>query len=796
MPVTNLRFNITSSWDGGGMRSASRSLGDVDREVRRVNSGFSAGLGGMMSWGKAALLLAPAMFTLGKHALALGGGLAALGLAAGAAAAPWIALAVTAARNSEKMGQAGKNYEAATDRVKKAWMDLAEKTAPLTLGPMTDVLNGLAVAIPKLEPLIRDIAPVFEDMGKSIGNWLKGDGFERFLNNVRDVGVPAFKNLVSAGKDFLATAGIGFRAFLPLALDISEAIEKGAGSMRKWAEGGGFTRFLADVKREWPTVKGFLEEGAESLGKIGGALDKMGPGQLDALSGVLDKFNDVDVDGWKDFLLLMAGLKIGGGLLSLIGGLANIKGGALQITGAAALSAASLALDGSAALLSGAAAALKGAAALLAGAGVATGIGGLVGALARRIAGGSATFTIKIEPADAADKLTAIRDVFNSLNGKTATMTVTLNAGAFTSGAQNVISQWTAVRAAAATPAIFRAMAIPGNVPAVAAALIAAWARVRAAAAVPAIFRAMAIPGNVQAVAAMVIASWATVRAAAAVVPVFRATANAGNVAAVASQIVAAWQRVRAAAASVPNFRATASAGNVVSVANQIVAAWNRVKAAAAVRPVFTATVNSGPAVAGAARIRAAWQQVLSMPRTWTATATVNSGPAVAGANAARAAWAAVLAMPRSVTFTVTINTVKTGGATGGPAGAFRDPLHGLKLPQTYAGGGRVFGPGGPTSDRVPAMLSHGEWVIRAAAVKHWGPGFLDYVNSAGPGSKRGGGGSRSFQMPQPGDAGGSGGGGACVHVHTHGNVYAKSDMEFQDMVTHAYQEMKRKGRV
>ncbi len=49
------------------------------------------------------------------------------------------------------------------------------------------------------------------------------------------------------------------------------------------------------------------------------------------------------------------------------------------------------------------------------------------------------------------------------------------------------------------------------------------------------------------------------------------------------------------------------------------------------------------------------------------------------------------------------------------------------------AAGGPVSGPGGPTDDRVPAMLSNGEYVIQASAVRKWGQGFLDFVNQGMP---------------------------------------------------------------
>jgi hypothetical protein len=46
-----------------------------------------------------------------------------------------------------------------------------------------------------------------------------------------------------------------------------------------------------------------------------------------------------------------------------------------------------------------------------------------------------------------------------------------------------------------------------------------------------------------------------------------------------------------------------------------------------------------------------------------------------------------------------------------------------------FAIGGFVSGPGGPTSDSIPAMLSDGEYVLNAAAVRKFGTGFLDQLN-------------------------------------------------------------------
>ena len=50
-----------------------------------------------------------------------------------------------------------------------------------------------------------------------------------------------------------------------------------------------------------------------------------------------------------------------------------------------------------------------------------------------------------------------------------------------------------------------------------------------------------------------------------------------------------------------------------------------------------------------------------------------------------------------------------------------------------FAAGGHVRGPGSGTSDSIPALLSNGEYVIRAAAVRKLGKGYLDLINNGIP---------------------------------------------------------------
>jgi hypothetical protein len=49
---------------------------------------------------------------------------------------------------------------------------------------------------------------------------------------------------------------------------------------------------------------------------------------------------------------------------------------------------------------------------------------------------------------------------------------------------------------------------------------------------------------------------------------------------------------------------------------------------------------------------------------------------------------------------------------------------------QRKASGGYISGPGGPKDDLIPAMLSNGEFVLQASAVKKFGKGFLTALNA------------------------------------------------------------------
>jgi hypothetical protein len=90
---------------------------------------------------------------------------------------------------------------------------------------------------------------------------------------------------------------------------------------------------------------------------------------------------------------------------------------------------------------------------------------------------------------------------------------------------------------------------------------------------------------------------------------------------------------------------------------------------------------------------------------------------------------AQVLKIPKSAAMKILIDAegkVSVSGATGVlPTPSGKQPVLG-----ELAGGGPVYGPGGPTDDVIPAMLSAGEYVMPAAAVDYYGTGFMEDIRA------------------------------------------------------------------
>lgn len=96
--------------------------------------------------------------------------------------------------------------------------------------------------------------------------------------------------------------------------------------------------------------------------------------------------------------------------------------------------------------------------------------------------------------------------------------------------------------------------------------------------------------------------------------------------------------------------------------------------------------------------------------------------------------------LPKSVKIPIIATFVQSSASTAADAirkqaerfeKAAKGKRYGGVIRRASGGGvpGAVVGPGGPTSDKIHAMLSNGEFVIRASAVQKYGLGFMNALN-------------------------------------------------------------------
>ncbi|MEV3988256.1 phage tail tape measure protein [Streptomyces sp. NPDC049837] len=194
----------------------------------------------------------------------------------------------------------------------------------------------------------------------------------------------------------------------------------------------------------------------------------------------------------------------------------------------------------------------------------------------------------------------------------------------------------------------------------------------------------------------------------------------AANVAALRSAMGAAGfteKQINALTGAYAQLPATAvtnvTAPGAVAATREINALYMQI---AGLQPGKTVTIKA-PTAAAIKELRAAGYAVTAIPNSKNVKVTAPTGSAVSNAQALKRA------IDNLQSKTVNVTTVYTTYKSGAVPRALRPEL-------TRASGGPVDGPGSSTSDSIPAMLSNGEYVIRAAAVSKYGSHLFDSLNA------------------------------------------------------------------
>ncbi|MFD7609723.1 phage tail tape measure protein [Streptomyces sp. NPDC059828] len=144
-----------------------------------------------------------------------------------------------------------------------------------------------------------------------------------------------------------------------------------------------------------------------------------------------------------------------------------------------------------------------------------------------------------------------------------------------------------------------------------------------------------------------------------------------------------------------------------------------------AVPPGKTITVKA-PTAAVVKALEAAGYSVKKIPGSKKVTITAPTGTAVANAMALKRALDAI--QGKTVTVVTRHVKVETGEATRRELTPGKYARGGAI--RTWPGGGPIYGPGTGTSDSIPALVSNGEYVIKADAVRKYGVAMFNRLNA------------------------------------------------------------------
>lgn len=172
-----------------------------------------------------------------------------------------------------KVTPAQNKFLAAQTQLKKSFSGLVASSGTAIFGPVITGMNLLGKILPKLSPLIKDVAGGINTLLSELGKAVSGRGFSAF---VAEFGSLARSSIVSFGHIFanvMQGLFFFFRAFAPASKGFLSAFEGLTGSFAKFSanlgRSKGFSSFLTYLSTVGPKV-------ASTLGHLVGALVKVG----------------------------------------------------------------------------------------------------------------------------------------------------------------------------------------------------------------------------------------------------------------------------------------------------------------------------------------------------------------------------------------------------------------------------------------------------------------------------------------------------------------------------------------
>lgn len=163
------------------------------------------------------------------------------------------------------MPPATRDTAQALDNLKDTTKNWSDSLASSTMPVFTKGLEFLTRLIPKLTPIVKDVAAEVDDFVSTLGEGAAGKVFREFGQNVKDNGAGALRTFLDVGKNLIVGIGGILNAFMPFSEQMTGGLENLTEKFANWGanlgESSGFQKFITLARDAGPKV-------AEALGAI------------------------------------------------------------------------------------------------------------------------------------------------------------------------------------------------------------------------------------------------------------------------------------------------------------------------------------------------------------------------------------------------------------------------------------------------------------------------------------------------------------------------------------------------
>lgn len=160
--------------------------------------------------------------------------------------------------------------------LRDTWQSFQQQAEKLTGPILVGGFKLLSDLLPHLLPLVAAVAPIFQNIVNEADKFVKGTGFDKWVDFLVKTGVPNLKNILATVGHLFVTLGQIITGFAGNGLGFTTWLAKVTGELDKWGQGGGFQRFADQIKKDWPQVKAIIEGVGGALGNLIKALNGMG----------------------------------------------------------------------------------------------------------------------------------------------------------------------------------------------------------------------------------------------------------------------------------------------------------------------------------------------------------------------------------------------------------------------------------------------------------------------------------------------------------------------------------------